>query len=195
MLKFAGYDWNLWLWWILANSAGSTLGLTLSAGLIFLLGAALPGTAGNEIISVGAQLTAAPIIGLAGLVLGLMQWLVLRTIGDSYQKWIVATGTGWLVGYIVAVFLLAFSPAQSSTFMTGLILWLSIGFFSGLGQWFILRSRFAFTDWWILATTIATIIGSAGWLVGGLCGGGLTWASAGAITGYVLMRITQPTLD
>ncbi len=195
MLKFAGYDWNLWLWWILANSAGSTLGLTISALLLVLLNATLPGATGDAVASVGTQLTAAPILGLAGLILGLMQRLVLRTVGDSYLAWILATGTGCLLGYMVAVLLLAYSPAQSSTFMTGLILWLAIGFFSGLGQWVLLRSRFASTDWWLLATTVATIIGSAGWLVGGICGGGLTWASAGALTGYVLVRITRPAMD
>ncbi len=194
MLKFSGYDWNLWLWWILANSAGSTLGLTIAAALIFLLGAALPGSTSDEVISVGAQLTAAPVMGVAGLILGFMQWMVLRTIGDSFPVWIIATGSGWLVGYIVAVLLLAVSGGQQNI-MIGLTLWLSVGLFSGLGQWYVLRSRFAVTDWWILATTIGTLVGSAGWLVGGICGGTLLWATAGAITGYVLMRITQPTLD
>ncbi len=195
MLKFAGYDWNLWLWWILANSAGGTLGLIVLFGLLRLLDATLPGPTGDEVISIGAQLTVAPIFGLAGLIMGLMQWFVLRTVGDSFRVWILATGTGWLVGYMVAVLLFAISPAQSSTLIGLLILLLAIGFFSGFGQWVILRNHFSSTDWWILATTVATIVGWAGLLVGGICGGSLTWASAGAITGYVLMRITQPTLN
>ena len=119
MLKFSGYDWNLWLWWILANSAGSTLGLTIAAALIFLLGAALPGSTSDEVISVGAQLTAAPVMGVAGLILGFMQWMVLRTIGDSFPVWIIATGSGWLVGYIVAVLLLAVSGGRRHPALQG----------------------------------------------------------------------------
>ena len=192
MRKFSGYDWNLWLWWILTTSAGSTFGFSIFAVLSVFLNAPLPGLTGDEAMPVGAQLTSAPLLGLVGLILGFMQWLVLRTIGDSYRVWILATGTGWLVGYIGAVLLIAISPAQSNTLVTILMIWLPIGFFSGLGQWYVLRSHFATTDWWILATTVATFFGSVGWLTGPVCGGVLTWAGAGALTGYVLMRITKP---
>ena len=195
MLKFEGYDWNLWLWWIVANSAGGFLGLIVFLGLSFILGASLPGATDGEVMSIGAQLTAAPIFGVAGLILGVMQWFVLRMIGESYLSWIIATGTGWLVGYMLAVLLFALAPSQSNTFMGPLILFLAIGLSIGVAQWYILRTRYSATDWWILATTIATIIGWAGLLVGGFCGTGLTWATAGAITGYVLLRITQPRLD
>lgn len=193
MLKFSGYDWNLWLWWIVANSAGGTLGIAAATIVLILLNATLPGTSGSETFSMGTLLTAAPVFAILGLILGLMQWLVLRTVGESYGLWILATGAGWLLGYILGVLLLNLRQDQSSAIMSNLILLLVIGFFSGSGQWYILRTRFDSTDWWILATTIATIIGFAGFLVGAICGGVLTWAGAGALTGYVLLRITQPT--
>ncbi len=40
---------------------------------------------------------------LGGIVLGLAQWLVLRKLSTRPNRWVFATGVGWVLGHMLAI--------------------------------------------------------------------------------------------
>jgi hypothetical protein len=105
---------------------------------------------------------------LGGILLGLAQWLVLRKLSARPNRWVFATGVGWVLGLMLAMLI-----ASGFTY-TSMASILAIAFGSpfmftllGLAQWFVLKERFANARWWILATTVGGTIGMA---IGGAIG-------------------------
>lgn len=88
-------------WWILTVSAG--IGL-------------------NHFISDGFPNASDPIIGLfaGSAVVGVLQWLALRRLVNSFAWWIVATVVSWSVGVVIGVSLLDVSGLLRSDWTSGL---------------------------------------------------------------------------
>src|SRR5437763_7769692 len=104
----AGWNWNVWFQWILANAIGETVGLggTLVIGGLLLLNA-------QKTIGVVPAAALAVLAGtfIEGVVVGTAQWLVLHRPIKSI-RWrvvVLATAIGafiaWTMGMIPGTFM------------------------------------------------------------------------------------------
>lgn len=86
---------------------------------------------------------------IAGLITGLVQFGLLRSLLPRMGWWVLATTGGWLMACILAV-----SPTwlvQTILIPLNLIL-LLIGLATGLVQWLVLRKKLLGAGWWVVAT-------------------------------------------
>lgn len=108
------------------------------------------------------------LLPVLGLLLGILQYFLLRRYLPQMGWWIAATVLGWVVPLILLSFLssvglypvLGVDPVWSGAL--GLMLLLGVPV--GLCQWFVLRRRIHRAAWWILASIL-------GWGVAGLISG------------------------
>jgi hypothetical protein len=140
------FNWTLWIEWLGASAIGWLLGALL-----------LPELA---LFSVG-------------LVMGILQWVVLRQRLRQAGWWILASAAGWSGGWGIT---LALAP-QGIGILTEPLL----GAAMGTLQWLVLRRQLRQAGWWI-------VISSLGWTVAltGLAGQVLVGAVVGAVTGIAL---------
>ncbi|HEY0602166.1 MAG TPA: hypothetical protein VGD58_04600 [Herpetosiphonaceae bacterium] len=194
----------LWWRWTLATAAGELVGFAVPA-LIGVLAA---------MFSLSDRVRLVPLV-LAGMgegaILGLAQWLALRSILPKVagRSWVgvttLAAGLAWTIGLVPSTFadLQALSvPLRVTTFaMLGVVFLLSIGG----AQWLILRRLIPRAGWWIPANAIAWPLGvavpvlglsllpdtaSVGTMLGiGIGCGMLMGLVVGAITGVVLLAL------
>lgn len=118
------FDWYLWVLWIIATTLGWVIGQLL-----------LP--------SIG------PFI--AGILIGAMQWFVLRDRIKKAWLWILLTGIGWAVGIAIVVFVLP----DGLGFLYGIL----VGATTGIAQWIIIRREVLLSGWWIVISIIAWFTG------------------------------------
>lgn len=142
------FNWILWLKWILVTTLGCALGLALRVE--FAIGA----------------------------VVGVLQWLVLRSLLREDGWWIPASAAGWAGS--VALVTLILRPQNP------LVAPLLLGAGIGLTQWLVLRWQLEQAWWWIVLSTL-------GWAIGmmGIFGASLAGAAAGAVTGVALERLLR----
>jgi hypothetical protein len=117
-----------------------------------------------------------------GLVIGLLQWVVLRQYIPRAGWWIVFSALGWTAGWGIIIKLL---PPQ-----LGILTEPVLGATLGTTQWILLRWHYYRAGWWILVSTL-------GWTVGltGLTGELLVGAVVGAVTGIALeLLLRYPSL-
>jgi hypothetical protein len=140
------FDWTLWIEWVGATAVGWLLG-----------GFLLPQLA----------------LFSAGLVMGILQWVVLRQYLRQAGWWILVSAVGWAGGWAI---LITQVPPELG-FLTGIVL----GAAMGITQWLFLRLHFHQAGWWIVVSTL-------GWTVAltGLTGQLLVGAVVGAVTGIAL---------
>ena len=140
------FDWTLWLQWLAVTALGWLLG-----------GVLLPD----------------PALVMAGLVIGLLQWVVLRQRLPHPGWWILASAVGWAGGWTVVITL---APPGF-----GILTATVLGAAMGTTQWLFLRGHFHRAGWWI-------VISALGWTAGLalLTGPLLVGAVAGAVTGITL---------
>jgi hypothetical protein len=138
------FDWILWSKWILVTTLGWLIGWSL---IRFDFG--------------------------IGIAIGILQWIVLRSLVRRAWWWILVTILGWIVGWGVIVLTL---PPQAGI-LSGGILGLGVGVF----QWLTLRQWFFRSWWWILTSTLGWALGLTGFL-----GESLVGAVVGAVTGFAL---------
>ena len=89
---------------------------------------------------------------LSGLLVGSAQWILLRKYSVRYVNWVFLTVLGFLAAHLLGLWLP--SPFRSYPFFNYLI----SGIFIGSTQALILRRKFDFSGYWILANVIAVII-------------------------------------
>jgi hypothetical protein len=171
-------SWRFWLFW----------------GLAFL-GFPIGGLLTNLIIGPITTAIRAGIGGaIAGFVLGLIQWLVLKgQIPVSYW-WIIATSAGMALGEAIGV---AFLGSET---IGNVLLWRAaiMGIFIGVAQWILLREVSPQMWIWIGVIALAWVVGwfitrSAGidldqkWIVFG-SSGAITFQLLTGIAFYFLLR-------
>jgi hypothetical protein len=169
----AGWDWNVWFQWILANAIGETLGLggTLVIGGLLLVNA-------QKTIGVIPAATLGVLAGtfIEGIVVGTSQWLVLRRPINNikWHVWVLATAIGafvaWTLGMIPSTFMFAgtdsggAAPAQMSDLMIytlAAVMGFVLGSILGVPQWLVLRHHLPKAGWWVLANALAWMVGMA----------------------------------
>lgn len=167
----AGWDWNVWFQWILANAVGETVGLggTLVIGGLLLFNA-------QETMGVVPVATLAVLAGtfIEGTVVGTAQWLVLRRpIKDiRWRVWVIATAIGAFVAWTLAMIFITFmstgansggaAPAQMSDLMIyalAAVMGFVLGPILGVPQWLVLRRHLPKAGWWVLANALAWMVG------------------------------------
>lgn len=149
------FDWYLWVLWIMAT----TLGWVISQLLL-------------------------PTIGpfIAGILIGAMQWFVLRDRIKKAWQWSLLTGIGWAIGIGIVVFVLP----DGFGFLYGIL----VGATTGIAQWIILRREVLLSGWWIVISVIAWFTGLS--MMPGLL---TTGTLPGLITGIaieLLLRNPKP---
>ena len=120
-----------------------------------LLAFPLAGLAGRAIAGpVDATWTAFLAGAVAGLVLGVAQWLALRRIGID-ARWILATGGGLAVGLGIAFAIFGYGHTVSDMWIVGAMSGLGIG----IAQWPLLHGFMKASIAWIPANAVAWALG------------------------------------
>ncbi len=179
---------SLWLAWTLATAAGMLLGLVpfaffvadLDSGLVRIL---------------------VPL--LAGLLIGLLQWLALRPYLTRSVDWVLTGGAGWALGFALGLLVI---QAIGGNPLGALLGYLLFGLIIGALQWPVLRREIPNALPWIIASMLGWALGAylGQAVLTGLSGGeglsqvvstmvvaGVTGLVAGAITGLALVWIVR----
>ena len=120
-----------------------------------LLAFPLAGLAGRAVAGpVDAIWTAVLAGAVAGLVLGVAQWLALRRIGVD-ARWIAATAAGFAVGLGLAYAIFGYGDTAGELAVFGAVSGLGIG----VAQWWLLREFVNGSLAWIPATAAAWALG------------------------------------
>jgi hypothetical protein len=164
--------WHIWRQWVAANSLAELAGLGGSA----LVGAAVYQVVGDT--AVGTFLLALVMIlagtFLEGVLVGLLQWRVLRRAFPTMLRlsWVRATAVGaaiaWTLGMIPSTLMSLTAetsstppPEINNTMVYGLaaIMGLVLGPILAIPQWTVLRHHVRQAGWWIPANSLAWACG------------------------------------
>jgi hypothetical protein len=163
-----------------------------------LLAFPLAGLAGRAVAGpVDATWTAFLAGAVAGLVLGVAQWLALRRIGID-ARWILATAGGLAVGLGLAFAIFGYGDTVGDMWIVGAVSGLGIG----IAQWPLLHGLVKSSVAWIPATAVAWALGwtvttaigvdpDDRWAVFGLSGSATCTVLLGAVL-WVLARSGRP---
>ena len=139
--KVARNEFGMWLEWTLATAFGMLLGFLPSIILVNIMDLAFA----RLIIPL-----------LAGFLVGLAQWVVLRKYVNEVSDWILAGGTSWAVGYALGLLIM---NGLTSTGLDGFVGYILFGAIVALVQWPILRREIPHVWMWVLANVV-------GWTAG-----------------------------
>jgi hypothetical protein len=161
-----GPHWEVWRLWV----AYTTTGHVVSGILIAVVPGKVPGGFAVALIGV--------VIGL--MILGLLQWLILRHLayGLRWWSWMLATVVGQLGGTsVVSIAVLgslatgafgglgAHIGGQALQLATKVMSGALLGGVEGFAHWMVLRRYFRAAGWWIVAMISAEVLGAAASLV------------------------------
>lgn len=208
---------HIWLWWVLAYTAGEIIGFGLGGSIAAgaMQGADQVAGALAVLLMIGAGIVAGAV---EGSVVGYAQWLVLRRILPkiTWQQWVGATAAGAVVAWIIGMSLGAFSASLNvgevsdvAVMASAALLGLALGALLGTAQWLVLRRYVLGAGWWIYANALAWLLG----MVIAFAGAGsvspeqpallvvtvtttgvLMGALVGAITGSILIALFRPVI-
>lgn len=179
---------GMWLGWTLATAVGLILGYLPAALFV------------NE-IELGIARVIVPL--LAGLFIGLAQWLVLRQYLTRSGDWVFNLTASWVVGYAVGLFIV---DLLAGSFVGLIISFIIFGVIVALFQWPVLKREIPQILPWILANVVGWALGAllAQLVVAGLfsenpgsllattlVNSAVTGLIAGAVTGLALVRIVR----
>lgn len=149
-------NWDMLLWWVLANTLGAVAGAFLAQAL----------TRGFFTVSYSSDDTASIRAGASGLVvgatIGLVEWLVLRRYLSGALLWVVATPAGWALGIGTATYLseelTAVTGLQSGDALRDVLATLAVGAIVGFTQCIGFSRRLPRVEFWVLANCMAWVI-------------------------------------
>ena len=139
--KVARNEFGMWLEWTLATALGMLLGFASSIVLVNVLNLAL------------ARLLV-PLV--AGALVGLAQWVVLRKYINGVFDWILAGGASWAIGYALGLLIINGLTATGLDSFIGYVLF---GLIVAIVQWPILRREIPNVWMWVAANVV-------GWTTG-----------------------------
>lgn len=135
-------EFGLWLAWTLATALGLVVGY-LPAALVV-----------TE-IDLGIARVVVPL--LAGLLIGVAQWVVLRGYVTRSSDWILNHAGGWVVGYILGLLVV---QALGRTTLGALVGYIIFGILVAVFQWPVLRREIPHILPWVLANVIGWTTGA-----------------------------------
>ncbi len=148
--------------------------------------------------------------GVGGLLVGSLQWLILRRHTPGMEKWILPSIAGWALGpavFVGANWSIETDVPSSIINQPVLVTGIAIGLLSAaIGQWLVLSHKVRQAAWWIPVNIVGTGLAGgtayafSGWALNldSLCLGlilpgvpaGVTY---GLVTGWGLWMILQLT--
>ena len=139
--KVAQNEFGIWLEWTLATAFGMLIGFLPSIILVNIMDLALA----RVIVPL-----------LAGFLVGLAQWVVLRNYLNDVSDWILAAGASWAVAYALGLLIM---NGLTGTGLDGFIAYVLFGIIVALVQWPLLRREIPHVWMWVLANVM-------GWTAG-----------------------------
>lgn len=130
-------EFGLWLGWTIATALGMVIGY-------------LPVALFIQEVPLGIARVVVPL--LAGVLISVAQWLVLRNYVVSSQDWVINHTVGWVIGYIIGLLVVSLLSAVP---LGGLIGYLLFGLIVALFQFPVLRREIPHLWVWILTNVIA----------------------------------------
>jgi len=143
MLDSGAVKWQFWLWWVVASSAGWIVGSPLGKAVAASGDLVVPRH--HDAVGVAA----------AVIVLGVLQWMVLRRNVPQAAWWMLANIAAVAAALVFAMVVVAADM--------GLVV-AAGGTVLGVLQWLVLRRQVSQAGWWVLASTV-------GWVGGGFVSG------------------------
>jgi hypothetical protein len=187
-VKVARNEFGLWLGWTLATMVGMLLGFLPAALLV-------------PELDLGLARVLIPLV--AGLSVGFLQWLVLRSYLTYSGDWILTGGAGWAAGFALGLIVI---QALSGSWLGAAVGYLLFGAIIGLLQWPVLRREIPNAIPWVLASVIGWALGAylSQVVIGAIANGspvdpllstavitGVTGLVAGAVTGLAFVWIVR----
>jgi len=210
---------GLWRQWVLANVGGFTVGGALAGAATRALGRPFYGLVHSVAEAVPIQVRNAGVaLTVWGVVVGTMQWLVLRHHLKQTGWWIPATIVGWgLSGGVAGSLSGLMGGAVTSVgpnrglvgfFVAALLGAVAVGFLPGASQWLVLRRQIPRARSWLLGTAGGFVAGAAvaavvvrwglvslmGWLRPEDFPSANSWVLMGAVMGLLYGAITGSIL-
>ena len=135
-------EFGLWLNWTLATAIGMLIGFLPSILLV-------------NVLPIEWARILVPL--LAGFLIGLAQWAVLRNYVTQSTHWILAGGTSWAVGYTLGLFLINMLASSAISSLIGYALF---GAIVAVVQWPVLRREIPHLWMWVAANVVGWVAGS-----------------------------------
>lgn len=179
---------GLWLGWAVATMLGMTLAYLITALFV-------------DQIDLGFARVIVPI--LAGVLIGLAQWLVLRNYIHDTGDWVWNMIGSWAAGYAVGTFVVGFFPRS---LLGAIIAYVLFGLIVALFQWPVLRREIPRIGMWIMSNVVGWGVAAAlsqllitllfsgsnpSLLTTTLVNSVITGLVAGVMTGVALMSIVR----
>ena len=152
--------WYFYLVWVAGHFIALIIAWFLAIGITLLMV-----TLVGDMIQVGGQehitedfLFTPIMLPVIGLVMGTLQYFLLRRYLPQMGWWIAATVAGWLLLFVLVPLLIALLRGDNSvgSLMLGLLL---IGVTIALPQWWMLRRRTERAFWWIILIAVSLSAG------------------------------------
>ena len=134
----AQVGWVFWLGWASAN----TVGLAAGFAVAFALTVAVRNNVGEVVL-----------FAVIGASLGIAQWLVLGGLVARAGWWVLASTVGRVVGLAVGAAVVEVGGEALSSALVGASV--------GIAQWLVLRRQVSRAGWWVLASTVGLVVGTA----------------------------------
>ncbi len=144
--------WGVWLQWTAASTVGFAVAATAFRAMGTLLTDTTPAWVGGLISTV---------VAVAGVSLpGFLHWLILRRRFARAGWWILASGVGSLVGFLIqGVGLAGADTGQGFLFISDRyvvdVAAIFAGAVAGAMQWLVLRQWVGRAGWWVLASSVS----------------------------------------
>ncbi len=135
-------EFGLWLAWTLATGLGMLIGYV---PLALLVGS----------LDLGVARVIVPIV--AGIILGLAQWLALRPYVTQSHDWILNHAAGWVVGFALGVFVVQLLAKTPLGMLVGYI---CFGVIVAVFQYPVLRREIPHLTTWILVNVVGWTLGA-----------------------------------
>jgi hypothetical protein len=168
-----------WGRWVMASTVGLAIGEFANG--IFSETMGHGGVLGPE-GGVGDGIAHAGGLFIGGVLLGILQWLVLRRAGVDRAGWAaLGNGAGLATGFFVGWVLGGGFPFD---FIGGYLL---LGLVGGISQWLILRRRFAWAALLVPASTLGFALGGVVGIAAVLPAGDAIDAALGDVLGFAVI--------
>jgi hypothetical protein len=169
---------GLWISWLFASIFGGLLGWWLGWRASFLI----PGFFSTVTLGL-----------FMGLVLGALQWLVLRSHLNGAGWWVPASGVGWGLGFTTGVLL-----AQQFGLMEvgfGLSIGLTTGLCLGIFQWMVLKGNVSKAGVWVPVNIFAWGTSLVFYRPGSTALGAYIGTLSGMVTGLAMLWLIYRPIE
>jgi hypothetical protein len=187
--------WALWLQWVAASTAGFAVAATAFGAL---------GTWLTDITPAFLRaLTYCGTFGVGASLPGFLHWLILRRWFARAGWWILASGVGSILGFVVLGWGVAVGDTGGGIVREWIVPNLAFsaaGAVVGTMQWLVLRRWVSCSGWWVLASIVSWV--GATYVYASLTrandvylplGGAAAGIVSGAIMGLVLLWLMRHT--